>query len=46
MDTQLTSNEINVARELLNNYAPAKHALDVLRELFPPFPHPVKSQLQ
>ncbi|MBE9005693.1 hypothetical protein IQ259_11710 [Fortiea sp. LEGE XX443] len=32
MDAQLTSNEINVARELLGNYAPAKHALDVLEK--------------
>ncbi|BAY23094.1 hypothetical protein NIES2100_28580 [Calothrix sp. NIES-2100] len=32
MDAQLTSNEINVARELLGNYAPANHALDVLEK--------------
>ncbi|BAY07649.1 hypothetical protein [Calothrix sp. NIES-2098] len=32
MDAQLTSNEINATRELLANYAPGKHALDILEK--------------
>ncbi|MBW4645709.1 MAG: hypothetical protein KME23_22440 [Goleter apudmare HA4340-LM2] len=30
MDAQLSSTEINLAREILPDYAPAQHALDVL----------------
>ncbi|WP_017652884.1 hypothetical protein [Fortiea contorta] len=32
MDAQLSSNEINVAREVLQDYAPAQYALDVLQK--------------
>ncbi len=32
MDAQLSSNEINLAREILQDYAPAQHALNVLEK--------------
>lgn len=32
MNAQLTSNEINEKRQLLGDYAPAKHALDILEK--------------
>lgn len=32
MDVQLSSTEINLAREILEDYAPAQHALDVLEK--------------
>jgi hypothetical protein len=32
MDAQLTSNEINLAREILHDYDPAQHALNNLEK--------------
>lgn len=32
MDAQLTSNEINIAREILHDYDPAQHALNNLEK--------------